>query len=130
MSAQPDSRCHPPTKHDLADGISRAPARHAEQNLQTTHRQPSFSSPRPATETEQPRLPACLLSSGCSQLRVPRPEPRSSVAATSTNTGEAEAAVALRPLRYCATGNSQSQSDLRLGSKSFSCCGNKPDNHS
>lgn len=34
------------------------------------------------------------------------------------------------PLRYCATGNSQSQSDLRLGSKSFSCCGNKPDNHS
>lgn len=86
-----------PTKHDAADGISRAPAKHAEQNLQTTHRQPSFSSPSTAKETEQPRLPD-LLTSGCSQLRVPCP--RTPVACTSTpgaSASEAAAAVALGP---------------------------------
>lgn len=72
----------PPQNMTQLMGSRGQPAKDAEQNLQTTHRQPSFSSPRAATETEQPRLSACLLSSGSPRLRVPRPEPRSPVAAT------------------------------------------------
>lgn len=75
MSAQPDPRCHPPTKHDPADGISRASwqqHKHAEQKLQTTRQRIAGQAFRHRGLHRKQSNHGCrdLVSSGCSQLRV------------------------------------------------------------
>lgn len=72
----------PPTKQDPADGISRAPAKHAEQNLQTTHRQPSFF----VTESSNGNRAATTVAGLSVVVREPpaaRPSSRTSVASGS-----------------------------------------------
>lgn len=75
MSAGPDPRCHPPTKHDPADGISQASwqqHKHAEQRLQTTRQRIAGQAFRHRGLHRKQSNHGCrdLVSSGCSQLRV------------------------------------------------------------
>lgn len=82
MSAQPDSRCHPTPQNMMQlMGFRGHPAKHAEQNLQTTHRQPSFSSPRDARKIRATTVAGTCCRQDVPSFRVPCPEHRSPVAA-------------------------------------------------
>lgn len=72
-----------PTKHDpVLMGFRGQPAKHAEQNLQTTHRQPSFSSPRGARETRATTVAGPVV---VRMFPASRPWPRTPVASSSSN---------------------------------------------